>query len=67
MENRYLVVVVRGWTKEKLASRIEERLRGIHPEDIISINYYVEPVIMVFWRRNSALITIRPERDVEEE
>jgi hypothetical protein len=61
--NEYLTIVVRGWTKEKLASRIEERLRGIQPEDIASINYYVEPVIMPFWRRNSALITIRPERE----
>lgn len=59
----YLVIVVRGWTKEKLASRIEERLRGIPPEDIISINYYVEPVITLFFRRNSALITIRPPAD----
>jgi hypothetical protein len=55
--NDYLVIVLRGWTKEKLASRIEARLRGIPPEDIISINYYVEPIIMFFWRRNSALIT----------
>ncbi len=60
--NDYLVIVLRGWTKEKLASRIEARLRGIPPEDIISINYYVEPIIMFFWRRNSALITIRPEQ-----
>lgn len=61
--NQYLALVVRGWTKETLAARIEQRLSGIAPEDIISINYYVEPVIMPFWRRNSALITIRPERD----
>ena len=61
--NEYLAIVVRGWTKDKLASRVEERLRGIQPEDIVSINYHVEPVIVPFWRRHSALITVRPERD----
>lgn len=59
--NDYLVIVLRCWTKEKLATRMENRLRGIPPEDSISINYYVEPVIWPFWRRNSALITVRPE------
>ena len=34
---------------------MEDRVRGIPPEDIISINYYVEPIIWPFWRRNSAL------------
>ncbi len=42
---------------------MEDRVRGIPPEDIISINYYVEPIIWPFWRRNSALITIRPQAE----
>jgi hypothetical protein len=56
----YSVVVVRGWTKEKLAERMMERLKGIPPEDITSINYFSDNIITLFWRRNSALITIRP-------
>lgn len=63
MASEYLALVVRGWTKEKLATRIEQHLSGIDSEDIISINYYVEPVIMPFWRRNSALITLRSQRE----
>ena len=36
---------------------LEQALEGFPPEDILSINYFVEPLIWPFWRRNSALIT----------
>ena len=57
---RYTVIVVRGWTKEKLAERMVKHLESIPPEDIVSINYMSDNIVTLFWRRNSALITIRP-------
>ena len=57
----YLVFVVRGWTKESLAKELRKELRGIPPDDIVSITYHADPFIWLFWSRNSALVVIRPE------
>ena len=59
--NDYLVFVVRGWTKETLARHLREQLRGIAPEDIVSITYHADPFIWLGWDRNSALVVVRPE------
>ena len=56
----YTVMVVRGWTKEKLAERMMKRLEGISPDDIVSINDMSDNIVTLFWRRNSVLITLRP-------
>ncbi|HET9103755.1 MAG TPA: hypothetical protein VFN55_10420 [Solirubrobacteraceae bacterium] len=56
----YVAFVVRGYTKETLAQRIAERLKDYEPEDIISIEVFCDPWITFFWRRNSAVITLRP-------
>jgi hypothetical protein len=53
-QHGYAVFVIRGWTKEKLAERITQRLDGIMPEEIVSINYHADGMILPFWRRNSA-------------
>jgi hypothetical protein len=58
--NEYVVLVVRGYTKETLAARISERLKGYDREDIVSINVFSDPWLTFFWRRNSAVITLRP-------
>lgn len=58
--NEYVVFVVRGYTKETLAQRIADRLKGYEREDIISVNVFCDPWITFFWRRNSAVITLRP-------
>lgn len=57
----YQVFVIRGWTKEALALRIERALANVPREDIVSINYHTDPLVWPFWRRNSALLTIRVE------
>lgn len=58
--SEYVVFVVRAYTKEKLAERIQERLNYYEPEDIISINVFADSWVTPFWRRNSAVITVRP-------
>jgi len=57
----YFVFVVRGWTKESLAKQLRNELRGISPEDIVSITYHADQIIWPFWSRNSALVVVRPE------
>jgi len=59
----YEVTVLRGWTKEALARRLERALKTVPPEDIVSINYHADAIIWPFWRRNSALLTLRPPSD----
>lgn len=61
----YTVMVVRAWTKETLAVRIAQRLEAFPAEDIVSISYFADNIITLFWRRNSALIVLRPMLDDE--
>ena len=58
--DEYVVLVVRGWTKEKMAERIEQALSRFRREDIISINVSADQVFGFLWRRNAAVITVRP-------
>ena len=58
--DEYVVLVVRGWTKEKMAERIEQALSRFRREDIISINISADQVFGFLWRRNAAVITVRP-------
>jgi hypothetical protein len=58
--DEYVVVVVRGWTKEKMAERMEQVLSRYRREDIISINVSADQVFGFLWRRNAAVMTLRP-------
>jgi hypothetical protein len=57
---KYLVLLVRAPTKAKLAQRVAEILEPIESEDIISISYAIDLHFFWPWRRNSALIVVRP-------
>ena len=58
--DEYVVLVVRGWIKEKMAERMEQALSRFRREDIISINISADQVFGFLWRRNAAVITVRP-------
>jgi hypothetical protein len=58
--NEYVVIVVRGWTKEKMAERMEQALSRYPREDIVSINVFADQLFGFLWRRNAAVITLRP-------
>jgi hypothetical protein len=62
MPSDYSVLVVRGYTKERLALRVYDALAGRAPEEIVSINYFCDPWLSFFWRRNSALVVVRQTR-----
>lgn len=56
----YFAFVVKGWTKEKLAVRLGERLAPFEPGEILSVGYAVDLHFFAPWRRNSALVVVRP-------
>ncbi len=58
--SRYFAFVVKGWSKEKLATRLAERLEPFLPEEILSITYAIDLHFFAPWRRNSALVVVRP-------
>ena len=43
-----------------MAERIEQALSRFRREDIISINISADQVFGFLWRRNAAVITVRP-------
>lgn len=55
--DRYLVRCVRAWTKEGLCQKLMDALDGYPPEDIVSIQYQTEGILV--GRRNSALLTLK--------
>jgi hypothetical protein len=58
--NEYVVLIVRGWTKERMAERMEQALSRYPREDIVSINVFADQAFGLLWRRNAAVITLRP-------
>jgi len=57
---KHLVLLVRAPTKAKLAQRVAKILDPIESEDIISVSYAIDLHFFWPWRRNSALIVVRP-------
>jgi hypothetical protein len=61
-EHQYLVIVLRGWTKEGLAVKIRERLDPFPQESIVILEAGVDFQFPWPFRRNWALIVVkRPE------
>lgn len=58
-QGRYVIAVVRGVTKPELIEQVSIALDGVDPEDIISISYHADWPFFL-WRRNSALIVLKP-------
>jgi hypothetical protein len=57
----YVVVLVRGLTKVELIEQMSTALDGVDPEDIISVAYHADrPWFFPLWKRNSALVLIKP-------
>ncbi len=52
--------MVKAPTKAKLRDRVAAILDPIESEDIISISYAIDLHFFWPWRRNSALIVVRP-------
>ncbi len=50
--------MVRGWTKEKMAERMEQALSRYPREDIVSINVFADQVFGFLWPRDAAVITL---------
>lgn len=62
-DSRYFAFVVRAWSKDKLAERLAERLAPFQAEEILSIGYAIDLHFFAPWRRNSALVVVRPADD----
>ncbi len=61
MPNRqYHAILLKAWTKDTLAVRIEEALEPYAPESIVSIETRVDFQFFVPWRRDWAMIVVRP-------
>jgi hypothetical protein len=62
MEQRqYYAHVLKAWTKDTLADKIEKLLDPMPPERIVSIEVAVDFQFFVPWRRNWAMIVLRPD------
>lgn len=60
---KHFVLMVKAPTKAKLRDRVAAALDPIESEDIISISYTIDLHFFWPWRRNSAMIVIRPLGD----
>lgn len=59
MKPGFLVIVVKGWSKAKLAEKLAAKLAPFPPEDVISISYAVDIAFGWPFRRNSVLVVLR--------
>jgi hypothetical protein len=58
-ETQYRVVLLKAWTKDTLAGKIQKELDPYPPEAIISIESRVDFQFFVPWRRDWALIVLK--------
>jgi hypothetical protein len=56
---QYRVVLLKAWTKDTLATKIERTLDPYAPDEIVSIEARVDFQFFVPWRRDWALIVVK--------
>jgi hypothetical protein len=57
--DQYRVALLKAWTKDTLALKIERELDGYAQAEIVSIESRVDFQFLVPWRRNWALLVLK--------
>jgi hypothetical protein len=65
MAGQYRVVLLKAWTKDTLALKMERKLEPYGQNDIISIESAVDFQFFVPWRRNWALLVLKTLKPAE--
>jgi hypothetical protein len=59
--SQYRAVVLKAWTKDTLAVKIERALEPYKQHEIVSIESAVDFQFFVPWRRNWAMVVLKTE------